>query len=93
MISIIVSVQNVEKSLPKCLNSIKGQKYRNLQVILIDNGPIDKSSEICRKFAKFDSRFKVIHIESSNLSVAKNTGLSFDQDIKFYEDLLVTICQ
>lgn len=77
MISIIVPVQNVEKSLTKCLQSIKSQTYRKLQVILIDNGSIDKSGEICEKFAKTDSRFKVIHIESSNLSVAKNIGLSY----------------
>lgn len=77
MISVIVAVQNVEKSLPKCLYSIKGQTYHNLQVILINNGSIDTSGEICDKFAKTDSRFKVIHIESSNLSVAKNIGLSY----------------
>lgn len=77
MISVIVAVQNVEKSLSKCLHSIKGQTYRKLQVILIDNGSIDKSGEICEKFAKIDSRFKVIHIERSNLSTAKNVGLSY----------------
>lgn len=77
IISVIVPVQNVEKSLTKCLQSIKGQTYRKLQVILIDNGSIDKSGEICERFAEYDSRFKAIHIESSNLSVAKNIGLSY----------------
>ena len=77
MISVIVAVQNVEKSLSKCLHSIKGQTYRKLEVILIDNGSIDKSSEICERFAKNDSRFKVVHIERSNLSTAKNIGLSY----------------
>ena len=46
MISVIVAVQNVEKSLSKCLHSIKGQTYRKIQVILLDNGSIDKSGEI-----------------------------------------------
>ena len=77
MISVIVAVQNVEKSLSKCLHSIKGQTYRKLEVILIDNGSIDKSGEICERFAKNDSRFKVVHIERSNLSTAKNIGLSY----------------
>lgn len=79
MISVIVTVQNVEKSLSKCLHSIKGQTYRNLQVILIDNGSIDKSGEICDKFAKLDARFHVIHIERGTLSVAKNIGLAYAQ--------------
>lgn len=79
MISVIVTVQNIEKLLPKCLHNIKGQTYRNLQVILIDNGSSDKSGEICDKFAKLDARFHVIHIERSNLSVARNIGLSYAQ--------------
>lgn len=79
MISIVVPIRNVEKSLTKCLQSIKGQTYHQLQVILIDIGSIDKSGEICEKFAKNDSRFTVIHIPNSNLSVAKNIGLSHAQ--------------
>lgn len=77
MISVIVAIQNAEKSLSKCLHSIKGQTYHKLEVILIDNGSIDKSGEICEKFAKIDSRFHVIHIERSNMATAKNIGLSY----------------
>ena len=75
MISVIVPIQNVEKTLSKSLHSIKSQTYHKLQIILIDNGSIDKSGEICDRFAKNDARFEVIHIENSSRSVAKNIGL------------------
>ncbi|MBM6613564.1 glycosyltransferase family 2 protein [Desemzia sp. RIT804] len=76
MITILVPVQNVEKSLLKCLHSIRNQTYRNLQIILINNGSVDQSGNICDKFAKNDPRFTVIHTESKSLSATKNTGLS-----------------
>lgn len=76
MITIIVPIRNVEKSLVKCLHSIRHQTYRNLQVFLINNGSIDQSGEICDKFAKNDHRFKVIHTKTKSLSAIKNIGLS-----------------
>lgn len=79
MITVIVPVKNVEDSLTKCLQSIKNQTYRMLQVILINTGSVDDSGEICDKFAKNDSRFEVIHTGDINFSAAKNIGLSHAQ--------------
>ena len=76
MITVIVPVRNVEKSLAKCLHSIRNQTYHHLQVFLINSGSVDKSGEICEKFAKNDHRFKVIHTKTKSLSATKNIGLS-----------------
>ncbi len=79
MISIIVPIKNAEKSLFKCLHSIKNQTFRHFEVILVNYGLIDKSGEICEKFASNDSRFHVIHLDSTNASRAKNIGLAYAQ--------------
>lgn len=79
MISIIVPIKNVEKSLFKCLHSIKNQTYRHFEAILVDYGSIDKSGKICEKFAHNDSRFHVIHLDNANASRAKNIGLAYAQ--------------
>lgn len=74
-ISIIIPVYNVENYIEKCLDSIINQTYRNLEIICIDDGSVDKSGEICDKYAKNDSRFKVIHTENKGYSSAINLGL------------------
>lgn len=61
--SIIVPVYNSEKYLKKCLDSIKNQTWEGYEVILVDDGSTDGSRSICDSYAKFDSRFKVIHKE------------------------------
>ena len=63
-ISIIVPVYNLEKYLPRCLNSVCNQTYKNLEIILVDDGSTDKSSDICDNWAKKDSRIIVIHKKS-----------------------------
>ncbi len=75
LISVIVPVYNVEKYLSNCLDSIINQTYKNLEIILIDDGSTDKSSNICDKYAKKDRRIKVIHKENGGLSDARNKGL------------------
>lgn len=76
-ISVIVPVYNVEKYLPACLDSLVGQTYRNLEIILVDDGSTDSSGKICDKYAEKDSRIRVIHRENGGLSIARNSGLEW----------------
>ena len=75
LISIIIPVYKVEKYLEKCINSIIGQTYTNLQIILVDDGSPDNSGKICDKYAKKDSRVEVIHKSNGGLSEARNSGI------------------
>ena len=75
LISIIVPVYNVEKYLSKCLDSIINQTYKNLEIILIDDGSTDKSGEICDKYKNEDKRIIVIHQLNGGVSAARNTGI------------------
>lgn len=74
-ISIIIPVYNAEKYLDRCIQSIVNQTYKNLEIILINDGSIDKSGDICDKWAEKDNRIKVIHQVNSGVSVVRNTGL------------------
>ena len=75
LISVIVPVYNVEKYLPKCIESIINQTYKNLEIILVDDGATDNSGKICDEFAKKDKRIKVIHKKNGGLSDARHFGL------------------
>ncbi|MBQ8680482.1 MAG: glycosyltransferase family 2 protein, partial [Treponema sp.] len=75
LISVIVPVYNVEKYLPQCLDSIKNQTYKNLEIILIDDGSTDSSGVICDKVALIDKRIRVFHKENGGLSDARNYGI------------------
>lgn len=61
LISVIVPIYNVEKYLQECLDSIINQTYKNLEIILVDDGSTDNSGIICNEYAKKDNRIKVIH--------------------------------
>lgn len=74
-VTVIVPIYKVEKELPRCLNSIINQTYKNLEIILVDDGSPDKCGEICENYAKGDSRIKVIHKKNGGLSSARNAGL------------------
>lgn len=74
-ISLIIPVYKIEKYLDKCLESVTGQTYRNLDIMLIDDGSPDTSPEICDKWAKRDSRIRVFHKENEGVSVARNLGV------------------
>ena len=75
MISVIVPVYNVEAYLPECMSSILSQSYRDLEIILIDDGSTDGSGILCDEYAARDSRVKVIHQKNGGAANAKNAGL------------------
>ena len=75
LISIIVPVYNVEKYLEQCLDSIIGQTYKNLEIILVDDGSTDSSGAICDRYAEQDKRIRVIHRENGGVCAARNTAL------------------
>lgn len=75
LISIIIPVYNVEKYMDKCIESVVNQTYKNLEIILIDDGSTDKSGLICDKWAEKDIRITVIHKSNEGVSNARNIGL------------------
>lgn len=75
LISIIVPVYKVEPYIKRCVQSIIEQSYKNIEIILVDDGSPDKSGEICDEFSKKDERIKVIHKTNGGLSDARNAGL------------------
>ena len=74
-ITVIVAVYNVEKYIEKCLLSICNQTYKNLEIIVVDDGSTDESGNICDKAATHDSRIQVIHKKNQGVSSARNIGL------------------
>lgn len=76
VVSIIVPIYNVEKYLDQCIKSIIRQTYPNLEIILVDDGSEDTSSEICDKFANKDKRVKVIHKLNEGLSSSRKAGIA-----------------
>lgn len=100
LISVIVPVYNVEEYLDKCVESIVNQTYKNLEILLVDDGSPDKCPEMCDEWAKRDNRIKVVHKQNGGLSSARNVGLDnctgeyvgfIDSDdwidLKFFETL------
>lgn len=75
IVSIIIPVYNAEKCLGYCLNSIASQTYRNLEIILVNDGSTDDSLKICNNYAFLDSRIRVIDIPNAGVSNARNVGL------------------
>lgn len=74
-VSIVVPIYNTAEYLEKCLNSICSQTYRNIEIILIDDGSTDQSLNICNSFADKDYRIRVVHQENKGLSNARNKGM------------------
>jgi len=77
LISIIVPVYNVQNELRRCINSLIGQTYEELEIILVDDGSTDASGKIADEYQKVDHRIFVIHKENGGLSEARNFGIDF----------------
>ena len=74
LISIIVPVYNTGTLLPRCIQSIQAQTYRNLEILLIDDGSSDNSGRLCDVLQQRDSRIRIIHKPNGGLSDARNVG-------------------
>lgn len=75
LLSIIVPVYNVEKYLQRCLDSILSQTFRDFEVILVDDGSTDSSSEICDSYSRTHPQIRTLHIQNSGPANARNVGL------------------
>ncbi len=76
LITVIVACYNVAKFLPRCIESIMAQTYRNLEIILIDDGARDNTGNICDHYATMDERITVVHQNNRGLAMARNEGIS-----------------
>ncbi len=74
-ISVIVPVYNTEEYLPRCLDSIIGQTFDNIEVIVVDDGSTDNSYSVCREYAGRDTRIRLFHKENGGASSARNLAL------------------
>ena len=101
LISVIIPVYGVEKYISQCLESVINQTYKNLEIIVINDGTKDRSADIAKEYAAKDSRIKVYDFKNGGLSVARNRGLEIATgeyisyldsddylDTKMYETLL-----
>ena len=75
LVSVVIPIYNVEKYLNRCVDSIVNQTYRNLEIILVDDGSPDRCPELCDAWARKDRRIRVIHKENAGLGMARNSGL------------------
>lgn len=76
MISVIIPAYNVSPYLERCVQSIIGQTYSDLEIILVDDGSTDGTGELCDELSKTDSRIRVVHKENGGLSDARNAGIA-----------------
>ena len=100
LISVIVPVFNVEKYLERCVETIVNQTYKNLEIILVNDGSTDNSGELCDELARRDDRIKVVHKENGGLSDARNNGerestgeyvIFIDSDDYIHHEMLNTL--
>lgn len=77
LVSIVIPVYNVENYLDRCIQSVINQTYKNLQIILVDDGSTDSSGMICDEYGGKDFRITVLHTENKGVSSARNTGIIY----------------
>ena len=101
-ISIIVPIYNIEEYISECIDSILKQSYKNIEVILIDDGSTDNSGKLCDNYCELDKRIKVIHCKNGGLSAARNIGIKIctgdyiiflDGDDFLVENCIEDICK
>lgn len=101
-ISVIVPVYNVEDYLERMLISLIEQSYKNLEIILIDDGSTDGSGQICDKYANIDERIKVVHKKNEGVAVVRNLGIKLatgkyigfvDSDDVIHKDMFMILVQ
>lgn len=97
LVTVVIPVYGVEKYLDRCVNSVVGQTYSNLEILLIDDGSPDRCPEMCEEWARKDPRIRVIHKENAGLGMARNTGIEqatgdyicfFDSDDYIHNDTI-----
>lgn len=75
LFSVIIPIYNIEKYIGECIESVLGQTYKNIQILLVNDGSKDNSKDICETYSKNDSRIQIIDKENGGLSSARNAGL------------------
>lgn len=75
LVTVVVPVYNTENYLERCLSSLVNQSYRQLEILIIDDGSPDRCPQICEEWAKRDGRIRVVHKENAGLGMARNTGM------------------
>src|SRR5574344_928864 len=75
-VSVIVTVYNIEKYIGKCIESIKNQTLKNIEIILVDDGSFDSSGNICDYYSNIDKRIITYHKKNGGVSSARNFGIS-----------------
>lgn len=79
-ISVIIPIYNMERFLDKCINSVLNQTYRNLEIILVDDGSVDQSAHMCDDYALRDNRIRVIHKQNGGLVSAWKAGVEASKE-------------
>lgn len=74
-VTVVIPIYNVEKYLNRCIESVAGQTYKNLEIILVDDESPDNCPRICEDWKNRDNRIKVIHKKNGGLGYARNTGI------------------
>lgn len=75
LITVIISVYNVENNISHCIESVLKQTYKSLEILIIDDGSTDNSYNICQKYADKDKRIKVIHQTNQGIATVRNAGI------------------
>lgn len=75
LVTVVLPIYNVEKYLDRCMESVTNQTYKNLEIIMVDDGATDSCPQKCDEWARKDERVKVIHKKNAGLGMARNTGI------------------
>lgn len=75
LVSIVVPVHNAERTIERCLTSIRNQSYGNIEVLVINDGSTDHTARVLDRFTKRDERFRIIHKNNTGVSHSRNVGI------------------